>query len=127
MGFIEKQAEEWVLEDLLDTLSTLEEDINLQNKQINDLIKEESRKQKYITDDVNVVKGILDKLDYNELTALQNVFYQMEQHFYLCNRTTEEQQDFIKNVAKDINDLPTAKFTFDDEDDWTDLSDVDIN
>lgn len=128
MGFIVKQAEEWVLEDLLDTLSTLEEDINLQNKQINDLIKEESRKQKYITDDVNVVKGILEKLDYNELTALQNVFYQMEQHFYMCNRTEEEEQDFIKNVAADINDLPTAKFTFDDEeDDWTDLSDVVIN
>jgi len=126
MGFIEKQAEEWVLEDLLYTLETLEEDINLQNKQINELIKEESRKQKYITDDVNVVKSILVKLDYEELTALQNVFYQMEQHFYMCNRTDEQQQAFVKGLAKDINDLPTAKFSFDDEeDDWTDLSDVD--
>lgn len=129
MGFIEKQAEQFVLEELLFTLETLEEDINSQNRQINELIKEESGKLEYITNDVNIVKDILVKLDYEELTALQNVFYQMEQHFYMCNRTEEQQQDFIKNVAKDINDLPTAKFTFDDdeEDDWTDLSDVDVD
>lgn len=123
MGFIEKQAEQFVLEELLFTLETLEEDINLQNRQINELIKEESRKLEYITNDVNIVKGILVKLDYEELTALQNVFYQMENHFYMCNRTDEDEQDFIKNVAKDINDLPTARFVFDDEeeteDDWT--------
>lgn len=128
MGFIEKQAEEFVLGDLLDTLDTLEQDINLQKRQINKLVKEESRKEKYITDDINVVKSILTKLNYEELTALQNIFYQMEQHFYLVNRTDEQEQDFIKNIAADINDMPTAKFTFDDEDeedDWTDLSDVD--
>lgn len=54
----------------------------------------------------------------------------MEQHFYMVNRTDEDEQAFIKNVAEDINNLPTAKFDFDDEDeedDWTDLSDVDIN
>lgn len=123
MGFIEKQAEQFVLEEFLFTLETLEEDINLQNRQINELIKEESRKLEYITNDVNIVKGILVKLDYEELTALQNVFYQMENHFYMCNRTDEDEQDFIKNVAKDINDLPTARFVFDDEeeteDDWT--------
>lgn len=126
MGFIEKQAEEFVLGDLLNTLETLEEDINEQNRQINELIKDESRKQKYITDDVNVVKSILVNLDFEELTALQNIFYQMEQHFYLCNRTEEEQQAFIKNIAADINDLESAKFTFDDEeeDGWTD---IDIN
>lgn len=112
MGFIEKQAEEWVLADLLDTLSTLEEDINLQKQQINELVIEDSRKEKYITDDVNTVKGILQKLDFNELSALQNVFYQMEQHFYMMNRTEEEEQDFIKGLAEDINDLPTATFDF---------------
>lgn len=125
MGFIEKQAEQFVLEELLFTLETLEEDINSQNRQINELIKEESGKLEYITNDVNVVKSILVKLDYEELTALQNIFYQMEQHFYMCNRTDEQQQDFIKNVAKDINDLPTA--TIGEEDDWTDLSDVDVD
>ena len=124
MGFIEKQAEEWVLADLLDTLDTLEQDINLQKQQINELIIKESRKEKYITDDVNIVKGILVKLDYEELTALQNVFYQMEQHFYMCNRTDEQQQAFVKGLAEDINDLATAKFVFEDEeeeneDDWT--------
>lgn len=108
--------------DLLYTLETLEEDINLQKKQINELVIEEDRKEKYITDDVNVVKSIIEKLDYKELKALQNIFYQMEQHFYLVNRTEEEQQNFIKNIAADINDLPTARFVFDDEeeeDDWT--------
>lgn len=130
MVSFEKQAEEWVLADILYTLETLEEDINQQNRQINELIKEESRKQKYITDDINVVKGILVNLDFEQLTALQNIFYQMEQHFYMVNRTDEDEQAFIKNVAEDINNLPTAKFDFDDEDeedDWTDLSDVDIN
>lgn len=112
MGFIDKQAEEWVLADLLDTLSTLEEDINLQKQQINELVIEDSRKEKYITDDVNTVKGILQKLDFNELSALQNVFYQMEQHFYMCNRTEEQEQAFIKGLAEDINDLPTATFDF---------------
>lgn len=128
MGFIEKQAEEFVLGDLLNILETLEEDINLQKKQLNELIVEESRKEEYITDDVNIVKSILTKLNYEELTALLNVFYQMEQHFYMCNRTDEEQQAFIKGLAEDINDLPTAKFTFEgdeEDDDWTDLSDVD--
>lgn len=115
MGFIEKQAEQFVLEDLLDTLSTLEEDINLQNRQINELIKDESRKQQYITDDINIVKGILVNLDYEQRTALQNIFYQMEQHFYLCNRTEEEQQAFVRNIAEDINDLPTLTIG---EDDW---------
>lgn len=126
MGFIEKQAEEFVLVDLIDTLETLEEDINLQNQQINELIKDESRKQQYITDDINVVKSILVNLDYEQLTALQNIFYQMEQHFYMCNRTEEEQQAFVRGIAEDINDLETAKFTFDDdeEDGWTD---IDIN
>ena len=125
MGFIEKQAEEFVLGDLIDTLETLEEDINEQNRQINELIEDESRKQKYISDDINVVKSILVNLDYEQLTALQNIFYQMEQHFYLVNRTDEEQQAFIKNIAADINDLESAKFTFDDEEDgWTD---IDIN
>ena len=124
MGFIEKQAEEWVLADLLDTLDTLEQDINLQKQQINELIIKESRKEKYITDDVNIVKGILVKLDYEELTALQNVFYQMEQHFYMCNRTDEQQQAFVKGLAEDINALATAKFAFEDEDEenedyWT--------
>lgn len=115
MGFIDKQAEEWVLADLLDTLSTLEEDINLQKRQINELIDKEERKEKYITDDVNTVKGILQRLDFNELIALKNIFYQMEQHFYLCNRTEEEEQAFIKGLAEDINDLPTATFVFNED------------
>lgn len=116
--------------DLIDTLDTLEQDINLQKRQINELVIEESQKEKYISDDVNVVKSIIEKLDFDELSALQNIFYQMEQHFYMVNRTDEDEQAFIKNVAEDINNLPTAKFDFDDEDeedDWTDLSDVDIN
>lgn len=116
-----------VKEDLIDTLDTLEQDINLQQRQINELVIEECRKEKYITDDVNVVKDIIEKLDFNELTALQSIFYYMEQHFYMCNRTEEEQQEFVKGLAEDINDLPTAQFVFDEEDDWTNLSDVDIN
>lgn len=112
-----------VKKDLINTLDTLEEDINLQKQKINELIIEEDRKEKYITNDVNIVKSILEKLDYKELKALQTVFYEMEQHFYMCNRTTEEEQTFIQNLANDINDLPTARFVFDDEveeeDDWT--------
>lgn len=104
-----------VKEDLFDTLETLQEDINLQKQQINELVIEDSRKEKYITDDVNVVKGIIEKLNYEELKALQSVFYEMEQHFYLCNRTTEEQQTFIQNMADDINDLQTLTIG---EDDW---------
>ena len=125
MGFIEQQAEEWVLTDLLDTLSTLEEDINLQKRQINELVIDDRMKEEYITDDVNVVKSILPKLDFNELSALQSIFYYMEQHFYMMNRTEEEQQAFIKGIADEYNDIPTANY--DEEDDWTDLSDVDIN
>ena len=108
--------------DLINTLDTLEQDINLQKRQINELVIEEDRKEKYITDDVNMVKSIIEKLDYKELKALQTVFYEMEQHFYMCNRTEEEQQAFVKGLAADINDLPTARFVFDDEeeeDDWT--------
>lgn len=109
--------------DLINTLDTLEQDINLQKQQINQLVIEEDRKEKYITDDVNVVKSILEKLDYKELKALQTIFYEMEQHFYMMNRTEEEQQAFVKGLAEDINDLPTARFVFDDEveedDDWT--------
>ena len=109
--------------DIINTLDCLQEDINLQKQQINELVIEDSRKEKYITDDVNIVKSILEKLDYKELKALQSVFYEMEQHFYMMNRTEEEEQAFIKGLAEDINDLPTAKFVFDDEyeeeDDWT--------
>ena len=109
--------------DLINTLDCLQDDINLQKRQVNELIIKESRKEKYITDDVNVVKGIIEKLDYKELSALQSVFYEMEQHFYMMNRTTEEQQAFIKGIAEDINDAPTAKFVFvdedEEEDDWT--------
>ena len=110
--------------DLINTLDTLEEDINLQKREINELIIKESRKEKYITDDVNIVKGIIDKLNFEELQALQTIFYEMEQHFYMCNRTDEQQQAFVKGLAEDINDLATAKFVFDDEDeenedDWT--------
>ena len=109
--------------DLINTLDTLEQDINLQKQQINQLVIEEDRKEKYITDDVNVVKSILEKLEYKELKAFQTIFYEMEQHFYMMNRTEEEQQAFVKGLAEDINDLPTARFVFDDEveedDDWT--------
>lgn len=101
--------------DLIDTLDTLEEDINLQKRQINELIIKESRKEKYITNDVNVVKSIIEKLNYEELKALQTIFYEMEQHFYMCNRTDEEQQAFVKGLAADINDLPTLTIG---EDDW---------
>lgn len=107
---------------LINTLDTLEEDINQQKRQINELVIEEDRKEKYITNDVNIVKSILEKLDYKELKALQTIFYEMEQHFYMCNRTDEEQQAFVKGLAEEINDLPTARFVFDDEeeeDDWT--------
>lgn len=109
--------------DLIDTLETLEQDINLQKQQVNELIDKVDRKEKYITDDVNIVKNVLEKLDYKELKALQTVFYEMEQHFYMMNRTEEEQRAFVKGLAEDINDLPTARFVFDDEveeeDDWT--------
>ena len=109
--------------DLINTLDTLEQDINLQKQQINKLVIEEDRKEKYITDHVNVVKSILEKLEYKELKSLQTIFYEMEQHFYMMNRTEEEQQAFVKGLAEDINDLPTARFVFDDEveedDDWT--------
>ena len=111
--------------DLINTLDTLEQDINQQKREINELIIEESRKEKYITNDVNIVKSILEKLDYKELKALQTIFYEMQNHFYMCNRTDEEQQAFIKGMAEDINDLPTAKFVFEgedeeeEEDDWT--------
>lgn len=101
--------------DLIDTLDTLEEDINLQKRQINELIIKESRKEKYITNDVNVVKSIIEKLNYEELKALQTIFYEIEQHFYMCNRTEEEQQAFVKGLAEDINDLPTLTIG---EDDW---------
>lgn len=107
---------------LINTLDTLEEDINLQKRQINELVIEENKKEKYITNDVNIVKSILEKLDYKELKALQTIFYEMEQHFYMCNRTEEEQQAFVKGLAADINNLPTARLVFDDEeeeDDWT--------
>ena len=109
--------------DLLYTLETLEEDINLQKRQINELVIEEGRKEKYITDDINVVKSIIEKLNYKELAALQTIFYEMEQHFYMCNRTEEEQQAFVKGLAEEINGLPTARFVFEgdeeEEDDWT--------
>jgi hypothetical protein len=108
--------------DLINTLDCLQEDINLQKQQVNELIEDNDRKEKYITDDVNIVKNILEKLDYKELKALQTIFYEMEQHFYMCNRTTEEEQAFIRGLAEDINGLPTARFVFDDEeeeDDWT--------
>lgn len=111
-----------VKKDLLNTLDILQEDINLQKKQINELVIKESRKQEYITDDVNIVKGIIEKLKFEELLALQTIFNEMEQHFYMCNRTEEEEQAFIKGLAEDINDLPTAKFVLegeDEEDDWT--------
>ena len=98
--------------DLFDTLDCLQEDINLQKRQVNELIEDNDRKEKYITDDVNIVKNIIEKLTYEELKALQNIFYQMEQHFYMMNRTEEEEQDFIKGLAEDINDLPTATFDF---------------
>ena len=101
--------------DLIDTLDTLQEDINLQKQQVNELIDKVDRKEKYITDDVNIVKSILEKLDYKELKALQSVFYEMEQHFYMMNRTEEEQQAFVKGLAEDINDLPTLTIG---EDDW---------
>lgn len=109
--------------DIINTLDCLQEDINLQKQQINELVKEDSRKEKYITDDVNIVKSIIEKLDYKELKALQSIFYNMEQHFYMMNRTEDEQRAFVKGLAEDINDLPTARFVFDDEveedDDWT--------
>lgn len=101
--------------DLIDTLETLEQDINLQKQQVNELIDKVDRKEKYITDDVNIVKNVLEKLDYKELKALQTVFYEMEQHFYMMNRTEEEQQEFVKGLAEDINDLPTLTIG---EDDW---------
>lgn len=93
--------------DLIDTLDCLQEDINLQKRQVNELIEDNDRKEKYITDDVNVVKGIIEKLNFEELTALQTIFYEMENHFYMMNRTEEEQQEFVKGLAEDINDLPT--------------------
>lgn len=103
--------------DLIDTLDTLQEDMNLQKREINKLVIKESRKEKYITDDVNIVKGVIEKLNYEELKALQTIFYEMEQHFYLCNRTTEEEQAFIRGLAEDINEMGTAtiEFDFDDE------------
>ena len=122
MYFLFKMAKK----DLIDTLDTLQEDINLQKKQINELVIEESRKEKYITEDVNIVKGIIEKLDFNELSALKNIFYEMEQHFYMMGRTEEEQQAFVKGLAEDINELPTARFVFNDEveeDDWTNFDD----
>lgn len=109
--------------DLINTLDTLEEDINQQKREINELIIKESRKEKYITDDVNVVKGIIEKLNFEELLALQTIFYEIGQQTYLYIRTDEEQQAFVKGLAEEINDLPTAKFDFEgdeeEEDDWT--------
>ena len=104
--------------DLIDTLETLEQDINLQKQQVNELIDKVDRKEKYITDDVNIVKNVLEKLDYKELKALQTVFYEMEQHFYMMNRTEEEQRAFVKGLAEDINELPTATFNFDFDDEY---------
>lgn len=111
--------------DLIDTLETLEEDINQQKREINELIIKESRKQEYITDDVNIVKGIIEKLNYEELKALQTIFYEIEQQTYMYIRTDEEQEAFVKGLAAEFNDLPTA--TIGEEDDWTDLSDVDVD
>lgn len=105
-----------VKKDLIDTLNTLEQDINEQNKQINELIIDDKRKEKYITDEVNTVKSIIEKLNFEELKALNSIFYYLEEHFYLKNRTEEEEIEFIQNIAADINDLESAKFIFDDED-----------
>ena len=110
--------------DLINTLDTLEQDINQQKREINELIIKESRKEKYITDDVNVVKGIIEKLNFEELLGLQTIFYEIGQQTYLYIRTDEEQQAFVKGMAEEINDLATAKFVFEDEDDdkeddWT--------
>lgn len=109
--------------DLFDTLDTLEQDINQQKRKINELIIDDKRKEKYITEDVNVVKSIIEKLNYEELKALQTIFYEIEQQTYMYIRTDEEQEAFVKGLAAEFNDLPTAKFVFDDEDeeddDWT--------
>lgn len=109
--------------DLFNTLDVLEEDMNLQKRQVNELIDKVERKEKYITDDVNIVKNIIEKLNLEELSALQTIFYEMENHFYMMNRTEEEQQAFVKGLAEDINEMGTARFVFEDEDeeddDWT--------
>lgn len=114
--------------DLIDTLETLEEDINQQKREINELIIKESRKQEYITDDVNIVKGIIEKLNYEELKALQTIFYEIEQQTYMYIRTDEEQEAFVKGLAAEFNDLPTATIGEDgeeEEDDWTIWNDED--
>lgn len=96
-----------------DQLEEIREVINEQNANINSLITDESKHLKTTDKTIDTIKQIVSTLNKKQLSEFETFLFTYQQYIERVNRSDEQQNEYVNDMAEMYNDLQVATFDID--------------
>lgn len=96
-----------------DQLEEIREVINEQNANINSLITDESKHLKTTDETIDTIKQIVSTLDEKQLSEFETFLFTYQLYIERVNRSDEQQNEYVNDMAEMYNDLQVATFDID--------------
>lgn len=93
-----------------DQLEEIREVINEQNANINSLITDESKHLKTTDETIDTIKQIVSTLDEKQLSEFETFLFTYQLYIERVNRSDEQQNEYVNDMAEMYNDLQVATF-----------------
>ena len=103
----------FLLNSINDQLEEIREVINEQNANINSLITDESKHFKTTDETIDTIKQIVSTLDEKQLSEFEPFLFTYQQYIERVNRSDEQQNEYVNDMAEMYNDLQVATFDID--------------
>lgn len=103
----------FLLNSINDQLEEIREVINEQNANINSLITDESKHFKTTDKTIDTIKQIVSTLDEKQLSEFETFLFTYQQYIERVNRSDEQQNEYVNDMAEMYNDLQVATFDID--------------
>lgn len=103
----------FLLNSINDQLEEIREVINEQNANINSLITDESKHLKTTDETIDTIKQIVSTLNKKQLSEFETLLFTYQQYIERVNRSDEQQNEYVNDMAEMYNDLQVATFDID--------------
>lgn len=103
----------FLLNSINDQLEEIREVINEQNANINSLITDEGKHLKTTDETIDTIKQIVSTLNKKQLSEFETFLSTYEQYIERVNRSDEQQNEYVNDMAEMYNDLQVATFDID--------------
>ena len=103
----------FLLNSINDQLEEIREVINEQNANINSLITDESKHLKTTDETIDTIKQIVSILNKKQLSEFETFLFTYQQYIERVNRSDEQQNEYVNDMAEMYNDLQVATFDID--------------